>query len=109
MAEQDDEQPASGLSHSEDLQFQQDTARALPAITVPMFALFLVGVCIFMAFIMFGSGNIVGGLIFSLIGLPLALFLRNQIRDWRQARAAQAGQFNANVESSARERYDGDR
>lgn len=71
----------TGLGPTEQLEYNQVVhRRAIPAQTVPLFALLLAGVSLFMAVLMFGSGNWLGGGVFSLIVIPLAIYLGGIVR-----------------------------
>lgn len=49
------------------------TERKIDLSVLPVFAAFLVGICLFMSVIFFGSGNFLGGIVFGSILLPLYL------------------------------------
>ncbi|MDA0240095.1 MAG: hypothetical protein O3A84_08735 [Proteobacteria bacterium] len=83
MAETEEAPKKSELGHAEKLQMDLDTGRALPAAVIPVFALILTLMCLFMAFILFGSGNIFGGAVFSLILVPAGIYVRHE---WRRRR-----------------------
>lgn len=85
-----DNQKDAGLSPTEQLQYNQVIRRrALPRQTVPIFALFLVGICLFMAVLMFGSGNWLGGGVFSIVLIPLAIYLRSVVQRHRHGPSLQ--------------------
>ena len=85
MAEKD-----KGLAPTEQLQLNLDVRRrALPRQAVPFLALFLAAFSLFMAVIMFGSGNLVGGAVFSLVLIPLAMHGADVYRRWRHGPSAQ--------------------
>lgn len=89
MAETEETPKKHELGHAEKLQMELDTGRALPAAVIPVFALILTLMCLFMAFILFGSGNILGGSVFSLILVPAIYYVRNE---WRVRRAPTGGE-----------------
>lgn len=47
--------------------------RKIDLSVLPVFAAFLVGICLFMSVILFGSGNFFGGIVFGSILLPIYL------------------------------------
>ncbi|MDA0240094.1 MAG: hypothetical protein O3A84_08730 [Proteobacteria bacterium] len=49
------------------------TERKIDLSVLPVFAAFLVGICLFMSVIFFGSGNFFGGIVFGSILVPLYL------------------------------------
>lgn len=90
MSEPDDKPKTRDLGHSQDLQMELDTARALPTLVIPLFAVILTFMCLFMAAMLFGSGNMLGGFVFSLILVPASLYIRNELRTRRERRDALA-------------------
>ncbi len=68
---------------------ERSTSRVLPKATEPFFGALLVVVCLFMAVLLFGAGSILGGLAFSLILIPTAFIVWDEIAGHRKSAQAE--------------------